>query len=52
MFIAYAQKPPVNAHAGESSGNVGLIIILVFIYIHFIKYHDNDGRWSASSWIP
>ena len=27
MFIAYAQKPPVNAHAGVSSGNVGLIII-------------------------
>ena len=34
MFIAYAQKPPVNAHAGVSSGNVGLIIIWVFIYIH------------------
>ena len=34
MFIAYAQKPPENVHAGVSSGNIGLIVIWVFIYIH------------------
>ena len=34
MFIAYAQKPPVNVHAGVSSGNICLTIIWVFIFIH------------------
>ena len=34
MLIAYAQRPSVNVHAGVSSGNIGLIIIWVFIYIH------------------
>ena len=34
MLIAYAQKPPVNVKAGVSCGNIGLIIIFVFIYIH------------------
>ena len=34
MLIAYAQKPPLNVHAGVSCGNIGLIIIWVFIYIH------------------
>ena len=32
MFIAYAQKPPVNVHAGVSMG-IRLIVIWVFIYI-------------------
>ena len=34
MLIAYAQKPPINVHAGVSCGNIGLIIIWVLIYIH------------------
>ena len=34
MLIAYAQRSSVNVHAGVSSGNIGLIIIWVFIYIH------------------
>ena len=34
MLIAYAHKPPLNVHAGVSSGNIGWIIIWVFIYIH------------------
>ena len=34
MLIAYAQKSPVNVQVGVSSGNIGLIIIWVFIYIH------------------
>ena len=33
MFIAYAQKPPVNAHAAYLVG-ICLIVIWVFIYIH------------------
>ena len=33
MLIAYAQTPRVNVHAGVSSGNIGFITILVFIYI-------------------
>ena len=36
MLIAYAQKPPVNVHAGVSSGNICLIVIWVFIYIHIL----------------
>ena len=37
MLIAYAQMPPLNVPAGVSSGNIGLIIICMFIYIHTLS---------------
>ena len=37
MLIAYAQMPPLNVPAGVYSGNIGLIITWMFIYIHTLS---------------
>ena len=37
MFIAYAQKPPVNVHAGVSSGNMFNCYLGVYLHPYFVK---------------
>ena len=46
MFIAYAQKPPVNVHAGVSSGNMfnrhlGVYLHPCFVYASCEGYGEN-----------
>ena len=42
MFIAYAQKPSVNVHAGVSSGNMFNHYLGVYLHPYFV-YASCDG---------
>ena len=42
MFIAYAQKPPVNVHAGVSSGNTFNCYLGVYLHPNFV-YASCEG---------
>ena len=42
MFIAYAQKPPVNVHAGVSSGNMFNCYLGVYLHPYFV-YASCEG---------
>ena len=42
MFIAYAQKPPVNAHAGVSSWNMFSCYMGVYLHPYFV-YASCEG---------
>ena len=42
MFIAYAQKPPVNVHAGVSSGNMFNRYLGVYLHPYFV-YASCEG---------
>ena len=42
MFIAYAQKPPVNVYAGVSSGNMFNCYLGVYLHPNFV-YASCEG---------
>ena len=42
MFIAYAQKPSVNVHAGVSNGNMFNHYLGVYLHPYFV-YASCDG---------
>ena len=42
MFIAYAQKPPVNVHAGSSGGNMFNCYLGVYLHPNFV-YASCEG---------